>query len=154
MEEFPRVKENSTAAKFWPWLRRGLRWYAEHGSPRNWLEWFRSCAGCYLSFRFMLLLGSLSLVVHFPDNQVVICGACLFASLVILDILLKNTAVAFVTRYPADPLRTVVLQCSHFYRLRSALPFSTLPRVKTSSSMCQAVRLLGSMKYQQSTTAW
>jgi hypothetical protein len=65
----------------------------------------------------MLLLISLWVVVHFPDNQGVMWVACLFALLGILEILLVNTSVAFETRNPADPLRTVILSLFSFLQI-------------------------------------
>lgn len=116
------------AGEFWLGVEAGiLKWEAEY-SPMRWFNrWggvFKGRAGRYLAARFavmVLLLTAAWLVPKSPGLRIVMAVPLTAAVLLLLaDILVSNTSLAFVSRFPAYHLRTAILTAFAFVQIAIA----------------------------------
>jgi hypothetical protein len=116
------------------WLRIEaliLKWEAEC-SPIRWFNtWgglFTGRAGWYLAARFVLLILFLVMGYYLPASPIWRGVLAVFFTLCILlllwDTLVSNTSIAFVSRFPANPLRTAILTAFAFVQI--AIAFAVL----------------------------
>src|ERR1700704_3720401 len=92
----------------WRWIARGLTFYADHVTPSGLFSWFHAREGRWVFLAFTILL--LCNVVAAVSTNVA-PYAVGFATLLGLDILIVNTAIAFVTGRPTlvvHPLRSAI----------------------------------------------
>jgi hypothetical protein len=92
-----------------------MRWF------RGWWGLFRGCAGRYLIARFGVLVLLLILASYLPTSPCLRISLTvvlsLFALFLLFDILISNTSAAFVSRFPASALRTVVFIAFAFVQI-------------------------------------
>jgi voltage-gated potassium channel Kch len=120
------------AGIFWLGVEAAILSYEMKYSPMRWFcNWwglFKGRAGCYGVARFVTLVALLALVFHLPSypiaSAILATVALLVPVLFVFDILVSNTSIAFVSRFPAHPLRTAVLFAFSF--LQIALAFAVL----------------------------
>lgn len=116
------------AGKFWLRSEVLLRTWELGCSPRRWFgEWrglFTGRTGLYVGLRLLFLL--IALVINFYSAQCENFKTLLrimtwaFALLVIIDILLSTTSVAFISRFPGHPLQAAVLTLISFVSIAVA----------------------------------
>ncbi len=116
------------AGEFWLRVEAAiLKWEAEY-SPMRWFKawggFFRGRAGRYLAARFGVLVGLLVLASYPPAwatcRGVLATILSLAALLLLADILVSSTSVAFVSRFPAHPLRTALFTAFAFVQIAIA----------------------------------
>jgi len=117
-----------SAGEFWLRVEAAiLKWETAY-SPmcwfRGWGGLFRGRTGRYLAARFATLVGLLVLACY-PPAWVTCCGILstilsLAALLLLADILISSTSVAFVSRSPANPLRSALLTAFAFAQIAIA----------------------------------
>ena len=94
------------------WLRfeKCLMWWQLSASPFRWLNngIFRRRAGVYVFFQFLLIILGLYLInpQSFDSISLIVI---LISSFFLIDIIISNTSIVFITRFPARPLRSVIL---------------------------------------------
>jgi hypothetical protein len=107
----------------WLKARRLLRLYEHQYSLSTLLRKVAPCcfpdAGRYLIFRFLILLVTLCWMAT-SEALTLRWSASLIAFLAILDIMATHLAIAFVTRFPADALRSVIFAMFSFLQLAMA----------------------------------
>ncbi len=112
------------------WLRIEasiLKWEVKY-SPSRWFNsWgglFKDGAGWYLVARFGVLILLLVIGCYLPTSRslhvVVATLLTLFVLLLLFDTLVSNTSIAFVSRFPAHPLRTAILTAFAFAQIAIA----------------------------------
>jgi Ion channel len=116
------------AGEFWLRVEAAiLKWEIEY-SPMRWFKtWgglFRGRAGRYLAARFGVLVGLLLLASYPPAwaacRSVLATILSVVALLLLADILVSSTSVAFVSRFPAHPLRTALFTAFAFVQIAIA----------------------------------
>ena len=107
----------------WRCIGRGLTLYENRVSPAGFFSWFHSREGRWVFLAFAILVAC-NVVAAISAKAAPYAVA--FATLVGLDILLVNTAIAFVTGRPAlvvHPLRSAIFTVFGYFNL--ALAFAT-----------------------------
>lgn len=104
--------------KLWLRFEKYLILWQSSASPFRWFnnKIFGKRAGIYTFTRFLLLLGGL-LIIKSSDQNILSIVIISFAILFLVDIILTNTSIAFATRFPARPLRSVVLTLFSFVQI-------------------------------------
>ena len=104
--------------KRWLQFEKYLIWWESRGSPFRWCndKIFKKRAGVYIITRCLLLL--IGLFIIKPGGQNFLSIVTIIISIFFLvDIILSNTSIAFATRFPARPLRSVVLTIFSFVQI-------------------------------------
>ena len=108
------------AGMFWLRLHRFLINYEERWSPWHWFkDWCGITTGRPWEIYHIIVFAVLVLVlllVHALTREWIVLFAVVVATISIIDLVLDFTSVSFVTRYPADALRSVILVMSGFVR--------------------------------------
>lgn len=116
------------AGQFWLRVEAAvLKWEIAY-SPMRWFkDWgglFRGREGRYQPARLATLVGLLALACYPPAwatcRGVVATVLSVAAMLLLVDILISSTSVAFVSRFPTHPLRTAVLTAFAFLQIAIA----------------------------------
>jgi hypothetical protein len=89
---------------------------------KQWKRWLPDAepidAGPYLVLRFTILI--IALVMAASDVLLLRCIACAISLFLIGDILVAHLSIAFVSQFPADPLRSVTFALFSFFQLAVA----------------------------------
>ena len=106
------------AGKFWLRIELLILDWELRRSPMSWFkDWggfFRGRAGRYIFLRLFTLICLLWLVTHL--GGMVVTSICGFVGFVLfMDILMANTSVVFISRFPAHPLRSAVFTIISFF---------------------------------------
>lgn len=114
-----------SSGEFWLRIEAAiLKWETDY-SPMRWFDqwkgFFKGRAGRYLFARFVILVGLLVLAYYQSALGYVSIVLPIVLALAILfllaDILISNTSIAFVSRFPAHPLRTVLFTAFAFVQI-------------------------------------
>ena len=109
--------------KRWLWVRGWLRDWEHKYSPSarlrkwKWTKKYFSDSGPWLALRLVLLIVGLLLSATNAPLKIVVC---LVAAYLVFDVVVTNLSIAFVTRAPADAVRSVLLATFSFMHLAVA----------------------------------
>jgi len=129
-----------SAAKFWLRRESDIVQFETRYSPMRWFkDWkgfTKGRAGYYMIVRFLVLIGFVLAAFYLPEEcsiEYIILKLLLIflVSGLILDIMIVNTSVAFITRNSKDPLRAAVFLVFAFFHLIEA--FSVFYLLSSSS---------------------
>lgn len=117
------------SGKYWLRIEQKILSYELYVSPMRWFKswWgcFKGKAGRYLLFRFLVLLfalNSASSLCNKPSIGLLLWNVILILGtiFILFDILVANTSIAFISRFPAHPLRSVFFTIFGFIQIATA----------------------------------
>ncbi|MBL7180678.1 MAG: hypothetical protein ISS65_10795 [Desulfobacterales bacterium] len=114
------------SGKFWLRIEKYLLAYEFSVTPKRWFKnwggFFKGRAGRDLAIRFVILIVALNLASSLCDkvsiklifqNTIII----IIALFLMFDNLIVNTSIVFVSRFPANPLRSVLMTIFSFIQI-------------------------------------